>query len=40
MLDLLVNNAPIDGLWSSTIDEYDCLIKDALTKPKKGGDDE
>jgi hypothetical protein len=26
MLDLLVNNAPIDGLWLSSIDEWNYLI--------------
>ena len=30
MLELLVNNAPIDGLYSSRIDEWDCLIKEVL----------
>lgn len=30
MLELLVKNAPIDGLYGSSIDEWDCLIKEAL----------
>jgi hypothetical protein len=30
MLELLVKAAPIDGLYYSNIDEWDCLIKEAL----------
>ena len=29
MLEFLVRAAPIDGLYSSNIDEWDCLIKEA-----------
>ncbi len=29
MLQLLTENAPIDGLWSSDIEEWEILIKEA-----------
>ena len=32
MLEMLVNNAPIEGLYPSTIDEWDVMIKNAKEK--------
>ena len=30
MLDLLVQNAPIEGLYLSSIDEWNCLIRQGI----------
>lgn len=32
MLDLLVENAPIQGLYLSSIDEWDCLLSEVDNK--------